>query len=716
MREEQNQESKPDRFTEIRTQLESVVADDKASVARLGSFVDSALSSSGTAEGRRVVIWHRTKEITPTIKQSFPSESSVHILKSDLGTFFYSQPTRNVMEFIVRRTGRPALTIVNGTFSDLQGDDVITSRMLEARLKIDRAIPIVGRVELQSPTGAKHLGSGWLVENDVIVTNRHVAEIFLNGGQAVSWKPIPPYVPALNFNARAVPQPDPLTLEVTQVIHVEPTTGPDIALLRIQTSPDFSLNPSIELLSSDLGPHDDIAVIGYPALDDRSTWIEEMQAYFGPYTEDYGIKRVSPGKVLNVGSIGFDHDATTLGGSSGSLVLDLATGAAAGIHFGGRQGVANSAVKSSVLLPILLGYGIKPRVVNRQPIRHLAFPPIGDAATDPREPEATAKDLLQRQGFDELFLGGQHRVPLPQPGVWQQDVETFSDGGQTRGVLHYLHHSIAMSRSRKLCLWSAVNIDGTRRQAASRPKWKLDPRIPADAQTSGEVYGSYPKFSRGHMTRRQDSVWGTEEEAAKANSDTMYYTNAVPQMQTFNAGIWNRLEDYALTNANRDGMRISVMTGPIFKSDDPVHYGVKVPRSFWKIIAFIHDETGELSVSSYVMDQNEELVSMPIYPQEELKTNGEKEHTFGDIIIGGTTWQVAVSYIEHLTELDFGPLRTLDVFAGQEGLQSLESVSPAIALIDAPNHIWWPPYGLQGASEIRWLRDSRSSAPDTSGN
>ena len=36
-------------------------------------------------------------------------------------------------------------------------------------------------------------------------------------------------------------------------------------------------------------------------------------------------------------------------------------------------------------------------------------------------------------------------------------------------------------------------------------------------------------------------------------------------------------------------------------------YGVRIPRLFWKIIAFIHDETGELCATGYEMYQEDSL-------------------------------------------------------------------------------------------------------------
>jgi DNA/RNA endonuclease G (NUC1) len=58
--------------------------------------------------------------------------------------------------------------------------------------------------------------------------------------------------------------------------------------------------------------------------------------------------------------------------------------------------------------------------------------------------------------------------------------------------------------------------------------------------------------------------------------------------------VWPGLENYALENARQDDMLISVFTGPFYAKNDPVMYGVKIPITFWKVIAFIHDETNKL--------------------------------------------------------------------------------------------------------------------------
>ena len=201
---------------------------------------------------------------------------------------------------------------------------------------------------------------------------------------------------------------------------------------------------------------------------------------------------------------------------------------------------------------------------------------------------------------------------------------------------------VLMSRRRRLCLFSAANVDGAQSRKVKRPGWKTDPRLEAGQQIRNECYGSEPRFSRGHMTRREDPVWGAVSAARRGNSDSMHVTNAVPQIQPFNAGIWLGLEDYALEHAREDDMKISVITGPVLREDDPFRFGVQIPVTFWKVIAFIHDETGEPSVTGYTLSQEDFL--------------RDEEFVFGR----HQTAQTRIATIERRARLSLGRLAALD--------------------------------------------------------
>ncbi len=92
--------------------------------------------------------------------------------------------------------------------------------------------------------------------------------------------------------------------------------------------------------------HDsDVAVVGFPAFDYRNA--PEVQDRV--FNRTYNIKRLLPGKTIgrrDFSSFGktvsaLAHDASTLGGASGSAVIDPASGSLVGLHF---AGVTNYAV------------------------------------------------------------------------------------------------------------------------------------------------------------------------------------------------------------------------------------------------------------------------------------------------------------------------------------------------------------------------------------
>ena len=71
-----------------------------------------------------------------------------------------------------------------------------------------------------------------------------------------------------------------------------------------------------------------------------------MTAIFG---DVYDKKRLAPGQVTAVAADQLCHDCSTLGGNSGSVLLDFATGEAVGLHFAGRFLENNFAVPSMVI-------------------------------------------------------------------------------------------------------------------------------------------------------------------------------------------------------------------------------------------------------------------------------------------------------------------------------------------------------------------------------
>ena len=265
--------------------------------------------------------------------------------------------------------------------------------------------------------------------------------------------------------------------------------------------------------------------------------------------------------------------------------------------------------------------------------------PLGSEMEVGRLPPEVYKDA---DGYDPGFLGEGYDVPLPEvTGKSANDVLVPSDGD---AVLKYIHFSIVMSKSRKLALFTAVNIDGPNHKDIKRSKdiWYYDPRIDQNDQYGPDLYRDN-KLDYGHLVRRLDPDFGAQ--AAEADKATFHFTNCSPQHMSLNRASWEGLEDYILNNAKSNGLRVNVFTGCVFRCDDLVYRDkYQIPAEFWKVVAIVGDE-GKLSATAYLLSQKNLLDNL--------------EFAYG----GYKTFQVPVTTIEELTDLDFGNLRSYDRMA-----------------------------------------------------
>jgi len=259
-------------------------------------------------------------------------------------------PTESVqLEAIIHTKFRPALFIIQDTF---QAPPNPWTHLGEtaARQNIESAAPLIGRIELPPEIGILYGGTGFVVGPGLLMTNRHVAEIFARGIGTSRLRFKPGLSAGVNFRKEVIPTPDTQDLTVTQVEMIHPFW--DMALLRVA---GLNQNAWLTLSSDDTDSHigKDIAVIGYPAQDPRNDIDLQNQIFGGVYN----VKRMQPGKLdvrRQVLSFGRDveaitHDASTLGGNSGSAVIDVQSGEILALHFAGIYLEANFAVPASAL-------------------------------------------------------------------------------------------------------------------------------------------------------------------------------------------------------------------------------------------------------------------------------------------------------------------------------------------------------------------------------
>jgi len=258
---------------------------------------------------------------------------------------------------------------------------------------------------------------------------------------------------------------------------------------------------------------------------------------------------------------------------------------------------------------------------------------------------AQAAPRPRRAGYSSRFLG----VAVPMPTL----------SGLPTTVLRHLHYSVLFRPDRKLAAVSSVMIDGRTLVDVKRTRdvWRLDERVPTEAQAGPDVYEGNA-FDRGHLTRRSDPAWGTS--ASAGSDDTFYYTNAAPQAAMFNESkqLWAGLEDYLLDNAATYNRRLIVHTGPVLADDDPAYRGLQIPRRFFKVVGFL--DGAQLASTAYLLDQTPEL------PRPAAE-RGATEPVAADAppALGAyKTYQLPVQDVVRMTGLDFGPLPAVDRFAG----------------------------------------------------
>jgi V8-like Glu-specific endopeptidase len=216
-------------------------------------------------------------------------------------------------------------------------------------------MPLIGRIDVQNFPGLTFVGTGWFIAEDILVTNRHVASLIAKPdgrkfvfSRGVAGNVIVPSVcTAHEFDDLA---PDKGRIfDVKEVLYIERDNGPnDIAFIRVNRRTDGARQGFITIAESDVKAEVPVLVVGYPARAPRSV-IPDQALMKELYRDRYDVKRAAPGFTMSEERLTTRHDCTTLGGNSGSVVLDLKTGKAVGLHFAGLYQESNYAVRASVL-------------------------------------------------------------------------------------------------------------------------------------------------------------------------------------------------------------------------------------------------------------------------------------------------------------------------------------------------------------------------------
>ncbi|CAK8714771.1 hypothetical protein GCAAIG_04135 [Candidatus Electronema halotolerans] len=264
---------------------------------------------------------------------------------------------------IMERFARPAYFVQDDSFDTRNTpstSELIDNTVNKAKSLIEKALPSVGRINLRNHR-LSWVGTGWVIAENILVTNRHVATEFAGheGDSFVFIRTAGQTAKAELDTVREYKSQKEKLYKIRKVLWIAPPSFEhDIAFLSIDKESNYNnpQPPPIDLM--DISSFEDIpndhwiAVIGYPGR--SSDDITDQQLIFDGI---YDVKRIQPGQIKAKNSAAgiVEHDASTLNGNSGSVVLDLTSGKAIGLHFLGILGERriNKAVAAPVIRELL---------------------------------------------------------------------------------------------------------------------------------------------------------------------------------------------------------------------------------------------------------------------------------------------------------------------------------------------------------------------------
>lgn len=318
--------------------------------------------------------------------------------------------------------------------------------------------------------------------------------------------------------------------------------------------------------------------------------------------------------------------------------------------------------------------------------RAMGFPPLVEPAVSasslwPAEQYAPFKPAHWKSrdiGYRSDFLSEVIALePIYRARAKAGDVAPLLSGSGHE--LDYFHFSAILHARRNFALMTAVNIDGANlvRPGERKDSWRQDARIAPQYQPDDSFYVRSKAeekvyFSRGHLVRLLDPCWSHAEDpeqrtadAIRGMQDSFHFTNAAPQIQSYNDEDWGNLEDYLLDKAQTSRRRLTVFTGPIFRDRDP-YYGRQrtggpwqIPLSFWKIAVLQKTDT-KVAAAAFIVGQTEYVRAL----YEAKIFSGLKPYTIDEI--RSRKLQTTIETVENQTGLDFGALKRFDAVGALE--------------------------------------------------
>jgi hypothetical protein len=251
------------------------------------------------------------------------------------------------LEAIILLQGlRPIFDIASNSFPSLPEPwlDLNTHRAF-----LETCIRGIGRVEIKGRPGLTYAGTAFVVGENLLLTNRHVAESFIqNSRTELSF--IPGIVASIDL-LQEIDSQQSLSLNIVEPVIILDKW--DAAMFRVDHLPN-GVRPLPLAATPPPSTTGRLAtIVGYPALD-PNTSVDQILQQIDIFHSVFNKKRLQPGRIIGTRAVesygrtveALAHDCSTLGGNSGSALIDIQSQIVVGLHFAGEYLTANYAVPS----------------------------------------------------------------------------------------------------------------------------------------------------------------------------------------------------------------------------------------------------------------------------------------------------------------------------------------------------------------------------------
>lgn len=233
--------------------------------------------------------------------------------------------------------------------------------------------------------------------------------------------------------------------------------------------------------------------------------------------------------------------------------------------------------------------------------------------------------LIAVYSYEHFLEIKEEKVPIENGKLVKETTnQYFLPTSTTNQVVHHQNYSLSYSEKHEQAEWVAYELKANHlsRINYKRPYFEIDNAV----KTKAAHWRNYKKsgYDKGHLCPAGDRRF-----TKTAHDETFLTSNISPQKHSFNAGIWNRLEQKVRYWAKKNN-GVFVVTGGVLENNLKTigSENVAVPKQFYKII--LDNTKGKIKILAFLVPHKES--NLPLYK-----------------------FVVPVDTIETLTGIDFFP-------------------------------------------------------------